>query len=209
MNRCTVVVGGTSWGQDVPDSFDRTPYENDGSPVFVVWATHHDLSFPGYEESARLKCRDTPGIDLVVNGHIHRALGDVRSSTTRWMNPGNISRVSRGDATRAHVPSVLRVDVSPVAGLQPSRVALPHRAFEDVFHPDVQVEAVEVGPSQFIRELAKLQAARTSTGVGLREFLDANLPNFEPKVAAYINVLAAEVMTDGPRDNDADDDRAN
>lgn len=196
INGCTVVVGGTSWGQDVPAAFDRSAYTSDG-PVFVVWATHHDLSFPGYEESARLKCRDTPGIDLVVNGHIHRALGDVVSSTTRWMNPGNISRVARGDATRAHVPSVLRVDVSP-AGLATSRVAVPYLPFDEVFYPDVESAPVEAGPSLFIQELAKLQAARTSTGVGLREFLDANLPSFDPEVAAYVRELAEEILSDAP-----------
>jgi DNA repair exonuclease SbcCD nuclease subunit len=202
MNGCTVVVGGTSWGQDVPDSFDRTPYENAGNPVFVAWATHHDFCFPEYD--GRLRCRDTPGIDLVVNGHLHRKLADVRSKTTLWMNPGNISRLARGSATREHVPSVLRVDVSSATGFAPSRVPLPHRSFDEVFHPDVQGEPVEVGPSQFIRELAKLQAARTTTGVGLREFLDANLVNFEPKVAAYINALAAEVTSNGTTDDDND-----
>ena len=196
MNGCIVVVGGTSWGQDLPALFDRSSFEAEGLPMFVLWATHHDLNFPGYEESARMKCRTTPGIDLVVNGHIHRALGDVASDSTRWMNPGNISRVARGDATRAHVPSVLRVDVSP-NGLATSRVAVPHLPFDEVFHPDVESIPVEAGPSLFIRELAKLQASRTSTGAGLREFLDANLPGFEPKVAEYVRALAEEVLSDG------------
>jgi predicted phosphodiesterase len=196
INGCTVIVGGTSWGQELPESFDRSRYDDgSGCTVFVVWATHHDLRFPGYEESARLSCRETPGIDLVVNGHIHRSLADVTSSTTRWMNPGNIARVSRGEATRAHVPCVLRVDVSS-AGLATSRVALPHRAFDEVFHADVESTAVEAAPSLFIQELAKLQASRTSTGVGLREFLDANLPSFDPGVAAYVNALADEVLGD-------------
>ncbi len=196
VNGCDVVVGGTSWGRKLPDAFDRSAFvaaNEPAPPSFVVWATHHDLPFPGYEETARLKCREVPGVDLVVNGHIHRHLGDVVAGATRWVCPGNIARVSRGDATRAHEPSVLRVDVS-AAGLACVRVPLPYRPFEDVFHPEVASAPVEVGPSLFIQELKKLQAVRTATGVGLKEFLAANVGQFDPRVAERINRLAEEVL---------------
>ena len=35
------------------------------------------------------------GVDLVINGHIHRRLEDVQKGCTTWLTPGNISRRSR------------------------------------------------------------------------------------------------------------------
>ena len=195
-NGCTLVVGGTCWGQKLPDAFDRSTVATVGRPCHVVWATHHDLLFPGYEESARRACRCVPGIDLIVNGHIHRDLGEVVADTTKWVNPGNITRVARSDASKAHRPGMLRVDVS-AEGLACVRVDVPHRPFDEVFHAEVHSAPVAVEQSLFIRELAKLQSLRTTVGVGLREFLDANLPQFDPAVAREIDRLAEEVMTDG------------
>ena len=195
INGCEVIVGGTSWGQKLPVAFDRSafPAAADSSPSYVLWATHHDLPFPGYEESARLKCREVPGVDLVINGHIHRHLGEVLAGQTRWLNPGNISRVARGDATRAHTPAMLRVDVS-TAGLAHRRVPVPHEPFDEVFHPEVTSTPIEIGPSLFIQELKKLLSVRTATGVGLKEFLAANVGQFDPRVADRINKLADEVL---------------
>ncbi|HEX8913838.1 MAG TPA: metallophosphoesterase, partial [Humisphaera sp.] len=194
VNGCRVVVAGTCWGQKLPAEFDRSALPAD-QPAFVLWATHHDLQFPGYDE-ARRECREVPGVDLIVNGHIHRDLGEVRAGSTRWVNPGNITRVARSDASRAHKPGVLRVDVSP-GGLRFERVEVPHRPYDEVFHPDVVSEPVAVEQSMFIRELAKLQSVRTQSGVGLREFLAANVGQFPQAVAAEINVLADEVLGDG------------
>lgn len=202
MNGCRVVIGGTSWGQKLPKAFDcasRMP-EPDATPTvdrpaYVLWATHHDLRFPGFEEAGRMDCREVPGIDLVVNGHIHRELQEVASGRTRWMNPGSLCRISRSDASRDHVPGVLRVDVSE-SGLAYRRVEVPHEAFETVFHPEVESAPVEVRQSLFIRDLEKLQSMRTSCGLGLREFLDANLSQFEPKVSDEIRRLAEEVLSE-------------
>jgi DNA repair exonuclease SbcCD nuclease subunit len=192
-----VLVGGTSWGQKLPKSFDRAPAGEgaDGERrALVCWVCHHDLRFPGYEDSARFDCKEIPGIDLVVNGHIHRDLGEVRCGGTLWINPGNIARVSRSDASRRHVPSVLRVDVT-VDGYECRRVAVPHEPFEAVFHEGVSAEQVAAGEqSAFVRELAALESVRTASGAGLMTFLDANLPRFDPRVAEEIRSLAKEVL---------------
>ena len=45
--------------------------------------------------------------------------------------------------------------------------------------------------------LAELQARRTASGAGLMEFLDQNVSQFSPPVAAEIRHLAAEVTSDG------------
>jgi predicted phosphodiesterase len=196
----TVSVGGTSWGRPLPERFDRAAA---GSPDLVFWATHHDLRFAGYEDAARHDCREIPGIDAVVNGHIHRRLDDVIAGCTRWMNPGNIARVRRGDAGRGHVPGVLRVDVSRGPAHPPrwraTRIALEHRPFEEVFHPEVRAEEpAAVGESLFVRQLAQLESLRTAGGEGLQAFLDANLGAFDPRVAAEIRSLWDEVRDHEP-----------
>ncbi|WP_206295172.1 metallophosphoesterase family protein [Humisphaera borealis] len=196
MNGCRVFIGGTCWGQKIPWTFDREAVATaarSGEPSYVLWATHHDLRFPGFEEAGRMDCREVKGVDLIVNGHIHRELHDVATGRTRWMNPGSLCRIARSDASREHVPGVLRVDVS-TEGLAYRRVTVPHLPFDEVFHPDVESEPVEVRQSLFIRDLEKLQSVRTTAGVGLREFLASNLDQFEPAVSQEIRLLAEEVL---------------
>lgn len=103
VNGIPVVVGGSCWGQALPKSFSR---EAVGAEL-VVWITHHDILIPGYEEAGRIRPKPIPGIDLVINGHIHRRLPTVTKATTHWLTPGNITRRSRGDASRTRVPAVL------------------------------------------------------------------------------------------------------
>jgi predicted phosphodiesterase len=191
INGATIVLGGSCWGQKLPRSFDRSGLPPD-RPAFVFWLAHHDLRFPGYD-AGRSDCREIPGVDAVINGHIHRCLENVTSGKTVWMNPGNIARVARGDACRDHIPGVLRVDVG-AAGWSHERVTVPHSPYDDVFHPEIQSPGTESGQSLFIRELAALQAVRTASGAGLAAFLDANLPQFDAPVAAEIRALASEVL---------------
>jgi hypothetical protein len=142
-------------------------------------------------------CPEIAGVDVAVNGHIHRALGSVICGRTTWLNPGNLTRVSRGDATRAHVPAVLRIDLTSEGVWSATRVTVPHLAFDEVFHPEVASSEARVDDSLFIRELAALESARTSGGAGLRAFLDANLTQFAPRVVEEIELLVREVLPDG------------
>lgn len=194
MNGRTVVVGGSSYRQAIPKSF-QPPRGNAASPL-VIWLTHHDLLVPGYEEMGRIKPREIDQIDLVINGHIHRQLEDVPIGRTLWLTPGNISRRARSDATREHVPSVLRIDVT-ADGYQRQRVEVPHRPFDEVFYEAVAEQPVDTRESAFIAGLAELQARRTACGAGLMEFLEQNITQFEPAVAHQIMDLAREVTTDG------------
>lgn len=191
INGRTVVVGGTNWGQRIPRSFERIDLPE---PASVFWVCHHDVRFPGYEEQARFGCFEIPGVDAVINGHIHRNLPGVLAGGTTWLNPGNIARVTRSDITRAHVPGVLRVDIS-AEGWTHQRIEIPHLGFDEVFHPAVEENAATPAGSVFIRELAALESIRTASGAGLRAFLDANLAQFEPGVAGQIKSLAEEVLS--------------
>jgi predicted phosphodiesterase len=193
MNGRAVVVGGSSYRNAIPMRFEPGDVNNPAS-AFVIWLTHHDVLIPGYEDG-RITPREIPGIDLVVNGHIHRRLEDVRTGRTVWINPGNISRRARADATREHVPSALRIVITE-RGCDQSYIDVPHRPFDEVFHEAIPDVLVDTRRSEFVTGLAELQARRTTSGVGLMEFLDANLEQFEPAVASEIQCLSREVLDD-------------
>jgi predicted phosphodiesterase len=193
INARPVIIGGTSWGQPLPKSFNSGLSTQHSGLAF--WISHHDLRFPGYEDAARFDCHEIPGIDVIVNGHIHRNLGQVQAGNTLWINPGNIARLARSDATRAHVPSLLRADIS-IDHCEFTRITVPHRPYEEVFHPDAPGYEDQSTDSIFIRALSEFESVRTASGAGLRQFLDANLAQFDKPVADEIQLLAKEVLQD-------------
>ena len=195
MNGRPVVVGGSSYRQEIPRGFD-CPTIKPGSEPLVVWLCHHDVSVPGYEDQGRIDPREIHGVDLVINGHIHRRLEDVQKGGTTWLTPGNISRRARSDVTRDHAPAVLRIDVTPDS-YECHRVVVPHQPFDDVFHPLVVDQVADRNESKFVTGLAELQARRTASGAGLEAFLELNLPQFQPLVATEIRNLAREVLANG------------
>ncbi|MGE3637371.1 MAG: metallophosphoesterase [Pirellulales bacterium] len=183
------IVGGASYRQEIPTRFDAT-IGSRASPL-VIWLTHHDILIPGYDDG-RIAPHEIPGVEIVVNGHIHRRLSDVQVGSTLWLTPGNISRRSRSDAAREHIPSALRIDVSPME-FTVGHVEVPHRPFEEVFHEAVIEFSEGVEGSAFIAGLAELQTRRTASGEGLQEFLRQNVGQFESDVATEILMLAKEV----------------
>jgi DNA repair exonuclease SbcCD nuclease subunit len=195
MNGRVVVIGGSSYREPLPKHYLASPSVLNAPPPLVLWLTHHDILIPGYDEG-RIKPVEVPGVDLLINGHIHRRLEEIRCGTTRWLTPGNISRRSRSDASREHVPAVLRIDVS-ADSYELRYVEIPHQPFAEVFHECVADAVVDTSPSAFVRGLAELQARRTDSGAGLAEFLEHNMDQFEPAVAAEIRQLAEEVLSDG------------
>jgi DNA repair exonuclease SbcCD nuclease subunit len=194
MNGRLVIVGGSSYRHPIPNRFDPQRDADTGEPL-VIWLTHHDIIVPGYEEQGRFQPREIDGIDLVINGHIHRRLDDVQVGRTLWITPGNISRRSRSDATRDHMPSVLRIDVG-LDGFERRFVEVPHQAFDEVFHDMVVDGVVDASDSAFVKGLAELQARRTQSGAGLMTFLEQNLDQFDAAVANEVLVLAKEVTLD-------------
>lgn len=192
----SVVVGGSNYRQPIPKKFPPEADPTHDPASLVVWLTHHDILIPGYDEG-RIKPFEAEGIDIIVNGHIHRRLVDVPQGRTLWITPGNISRRKRGDATRAHVPSALRIDVSPET-YHIGYVEVPHQPFDEVFHEAVFEPVANETRSAFVAGLAELQKRRTSSGAGLVEFLEHNLNQFEPSVADEIRSLVKEVIPDAP-----------
>ena len=137
------VIGGTSWGQPLPESYRADDAGLAGTPL-VFWLVHHDVRFPGYHDAGHFEPHEIPGIDVMINGHIHRSLADVVAGCTTWLNPGNIARVKRGDSTRDFVPRVLRIDVER-AGWHATPVELPHEPFDQVFHAEIMAESIAAG----------------------------------------------------------------
>jgi DNA repair exonuclease SbcCD nuclease subunit len=195
MNGRAVMVGGSSYRHEFPDRIGA-PTENAGAPPLVFWLAHHDLIVPGYEEQGRIQPREIEGVDLVINGHIHRRLQDVQTGQTLWMTPGNISRRSRSDATKEHIPSVLRIDITD-SGYTRKFIEVPHRPFDEVFHSILTEVPASAEASAFIAGLAELQARRTASGAGLIAFLEKNVNQFEQPVADQIMALAQEVTNNG------------
>lgn len=183
-----VMIGGSSHGRKLPLDFERP-----SADTLVFWMTHHDLLIPGYEEAGRFKPREIAGVDAIINGHIHRHLADVTCGGTVYLTPGNIARVNRSDASAAHTPCVLRIDIN-AAGWTHTRVPVPHRPFAEVFHEAIADQPAAEGTSSFISGLAELQTRMTGGGEGLLEFLHRNCDTFEPAVREQINELAQEVI---------------
>ncbi len=181
-----VLVGASPDWTPIPRTVER------GGHDYVIWVTHHDLTFPDYA-AGRVHLRPIPGVDLVVNGHLHTPKPPVQRGETLWCNPGSISRVALSSQT----PNKL-----PVAAIwRPGQTELetlpiPHRPFHEVFPAFVDREAPspdDLDESRFIKGLENLMMRKTSEGLGLRAFLAANLQSGDP-IDALIWELYEEVM---------------
>jgi predicted phosphodiesterase len=190
-----VVVAGSSYRQRIPQHFDVDAVPKDSlfdSKPTVVWLTHHDIDIGNYE-NGKFGPFEIINVDLLVNGHIHRPAKPVKKGQTTWMNPGNISRRSRSEHARNHVPKVLEVRF-PDAGYEVKSIEVPHRPFDEVFHlDDYQPSDSEESMSSFVSGLRELTMRRTSSGAGLIEFLDKNLDDYSECVATEIRSLAQQV----------------
>jgi len=181
-----VLLGASPDWTDIPAAVDPCGHD------VVVWVTHHNVSFPDYD-AGRIALREIPGVDLVVNGHIHTPKPSQRRGGTLWVNPGSLTRITRSAVTRA---------VRPAAALwtpemsEPVRLDVPHAPFDEVFSPvDDTLATSDETPdaSRFIRGLENLALRKTTEGVGLRAFLHANLDPQDP-VTPIIWNLYEEVM---------------
>ena len=84
-----VLVCASPDGSPLPKGYDR----EEGDPDTVVWLTHHNIQFPEFIERA-YSIKELPGIDWLINGHIHRPQPTVTKGQTTWANPGNITRLT-------------------------------------------------------------------------------------------------------------------
>jgi hypothetical protein len=183
---------------------DWTPIPTAVDPIghdYVLWLTHHDLAFPGYE-AARTNLREIPGVDLAVNGHIHTPKPPQRFGQTLWLNPGSLTRISRSLYTQSVRP-VITMWIPGVPDLEVFEV--PHQPFDEVFPALDAVDGPDYAPvdeSMFIRGLENLALRKTSEGVGLRAFLEVNLVSENPvdKIIWELYEETVHYGKEGPQD---------
>jgi len=183
---CRVLLGASPDWTPLPREVDR------GAHDVVIWLTHHDLGFPGYD-AARVPLKEIPGIDMVVNGHLHTPKPPRQCGATTWFNPGGIARLTLSSHTQNLTPSVF---IWRPPDRELTAVPLPHRPFAAIF-PELtgdQGQDPEQDPeSLFIKGLENLLIRKTTEGVGLKAFLEANLMP-DNTVDDYIWGLYEEVM---------------
>ncbi|MGC8719884.1 MAG: metallophosphoesterase [Thermodesulforhabdaceae bacterium] len=199
VNGKKVMIGASPDWTPLPEKVDP------GDSDFVIWISHHNLLFDEFDDvpdhqfrGKAFNLRSIPGVNVVVNGHLHRPRPPVRAGNTLWLNPGSLVRIIRTPSVMDLKPSVT---VFSFQNGQPcfESVVVPHRSFDDVFYPfsnqSIGDEEILDGESRFIRGLENLALRRTAEGVGLRQFLKMNL-NFDDPVDVEIWKLYQEVMAD-------------
>ncbi|WP_147819648.1 metallophosphoesterase [Salidesulfovibrio onnuriiensis] len=184
-----VLLGASPDGTPLPKEYER----REGDPDTVIWVTHHNIRFPEFKDRA-YGIKELPGIDWLVNGHIHRPQETVREGRTIWANPGNITRLTFTRRSRERVPAA-HIWRHGCTELEP--FVLPFEPFEAVF-PDQEFPPEEhenEGGSRFVQGLERLAWRRTHEGVGLKEFLQENLDEGTPE-GRLIWELYEEVIHD-------------
>lgn len=186
LGRTRVLLGASPDWTPIPSAVESHGFDR------VIWITHHNVSFPDYE-AGRIALREIPGVDLLVNGHIHTPKPPQRRGQTLWVNPGSLTRITRSTVTR---------NLRPTAALwtpehaDPVLLPVPHAPFDDIFPPmeaSLGAEEESLDTSRFIRGLENLALRKTTEGVGLKAFLEANLDPSDP-VTPIIWTLYEEVM---------------
>lgn len=206
INGTWIMLGGTPWNCRIPSSlpeelFSKRPKREEIASL-VLWVTHHDIAFSGYEENARIRPHSIEGIDIIINGHIHKRLPDIKVGQTTWLNPGNIARVTRSESTRQRRPAAMRMDIHQ-GQWSIDMIPVPCLPFEEVFFEITEV-SIEVDAEQsiFVTGLAQLEAFKSATGAGLMHFLDTNLSSFDEAVQIEIRKLAHEVLNNDANINE-------
>lgn len=171
-------------GCEIPDSVEAAGTE----PVLLV--THHDLAFNGaYPGAALLK--EVAGVRIAVNGHMHKCLPPAQVGQTRWLNPGNISRVTVDD--RDHVPRAWRL-LAGAEDLDPVPLPFEPAVFDLTGHAAILEGVAPVAPSaslfsQMLATQDPLAAARTDDGEILKEDLMATAASMKGLNAGVLQVL--------------------
>ncbi|WP_319541517.1 metallophosphoesterase [uncultured Pseudodesulfovibrio sp.] len=170
-----VLVGASPDGTPLPKNYDHKPDD----PDTVIWLTHHNIQFPEFIDRA-YTIKELPGIDWLVNGHIHRPQTTITKGQTTWANPGNITRLT---FTRRSMEREPAAAIWTPGCEELEKWVVPFEPFDVVF-PDQELPAEEhevEGESKFISGLERLAWQRTHEGIGLKQFLEENLSTQTPE----------------------------
>jgi len=164
-----VLIGASPDGTPLPKSYER----QSDDPETVIWLTHHNIKFPEFIDRA-YSIKELPGIDWVINGHIHRPQQTIIKGQTTWANPGNITRLTFTRRSMVREPAAA---IWTPGCEELEKWVVPFKVFDEVF-PDQELppEEQEIeGESNFIKGLERLAWERTQEGMGLKQFLTDNV----------------------------------
>lgn len=184
----SVLVGASPDGTPLPKGYDR----QDGDPDTVVWLTHHNIQFPEFIDRA-YSIKELPGIDWLINGHIHRPQPTIRKGQTIWANPGNITRLTFTQLSKVREPAAA---IWTPGCEELEKWVVPFKTFDQVF-PDQELPPMEqtvAGESDYVKGLERLAWQRTQEGMGLKQFLTDNVTR-KTQEGALIWDLYEEVIS--------------
>jgi predicted phosphodiesterase len=169
------LIGASPDGTALPRSFERPASLDPGDTV--IWITHHNLAYPGLKNK-NVRLREIPGVDWVVNGHLHRPQPLLHMGGTRYANPGNITRVAFVRENQDRVPAAV---IWRPGAEDLESWAVPHKPFSEVF-PDQELPPEEETPAGegFLAGIERLRWRRTREGLGLKQFLAEHLDEAAP-----------------------------
>ena len=138
-----------------------------------LWLTHHNIQFPEFIDRA-YSIKELPGIDWLINGHIHRPQPTITKGQTTWANPGNITRLTFTHRSMVREPGAAMW----TPGCEElEKWVVPFETFDKVF-PDQELPPQEdavPGESDYVKGLERLAWQRTQEGMGLKQFLTDNV----------------------------------
>ncbi len=164
-----VLVCASPDGTSLPKKYDRQPDD----PKTVIWLTHHNIQFPEFIDRA-YSIKELPGIDWLINGHIHRPQETIKKGQTTWANPGNITRLT---FTRRSMDREPAAAIWTIGCEELEKWVVPFETFDVVFpDQDLPPEEHEIeGESNYVKGLERLAWQRTQEGTGLKQFLTDNV----------------------------------
>jgi predicted phosphodiesterase len=186
-------LGMTPFGQAIPTNVAGLLPEADR----VAWFTHHDIAFEGAYPGA-VPPFAVEGCDFVVNGHIHRTHKATVAGRTRWLNPGNIARLSVD--LLQHVPRAWILDARGELEAQdlphePDVFDLTGRLLEAASEARV-AQAVESAFVSLLQAQAPANLKRSDDGSLIREEIEAKFTEDDTPdaVRAIVRSLLGEAV---------------
>lgn len=175
-------IGATPHGEKLPTEVNLPSRENDTN-IPIIWLSHHDLDF-GDTYPGAVPIKEIKGVNMLVNGHIHKTKKPMRYGKMMAHNPGNITRLSTD--CKDHVPSVWKWTASQGFDLEPIDLIFEKNIF-NLVGKQIEVQIVdpvtiveEVTPQQTSRFVEKMQQfheehepSKTNDGVYLKENIKA------------------------------------
>lgn len=140
-------VGATPYGEKLPTQIN-SPKEG----AKIIWLSHHDLDF-GETYPGAILIKEIKGVDMLINGHIHKTKKSLQFGNMTAHNPGNITRLSTDCAE--HVPAVWQWKPEQNNNLEPIDLVYEKNIFDMT---GKQIE-VEISPMMIAEEITPQQTS--------------------------------------------------